>query len=241
MIQSNLQSITRGSKRWPPTGKKQRSGSYGRTQIDVRFWVLHDLQTKKIQICSGTYAFAFCVSLQETILELRSFLSCRPDDPVLVTSSLLLPVSSCDSPIMPSSTLGTTSSNSGLSFFFSNSVTLLLGSALLTVCSVLINQNQQIQLMFDCLYSHTMLVVWECGKTRRSMMIFKLMQEIQSFTINLEFFPRNNVILISETENTTHSEKFLCKLTLYSEHNERVRRVSQKCCSGGPQRLSDTL
>jgi len=108
---------------------------------------------------------------------------------------------------MPSSTLGTTSSNSGLSFGFSNSV-LLLGSAVLIVCSVLINQNQQIQLMFDSLYRQAMLVVWEHGKTRRSMMILKFMQEIQSFTISPELFSRKSVILISETEKLC--ALFLC-------------------------------
>lgn len=149
--QSNMQTITRGLKRWPPTGKKQRSGSYGRTQTDVGAWLLHDMKIKN-EICSATYAFALCVPLKETILELRRFLlSCCPDDPILVPSPPLLPVSICDSPTMPSSTLGTTSSNSGLSFDSSNSVALLLGSSLLTVCSVLINQNQQIQLMFDSL------------------------------------------------------------------------------------------
>lgn len=187
MIQSNVQTITRGSKRWAPAGKKQRSGSYGRTQIDVGAWLLHDLKIKKNQIRSGTYAFALCVSLKEIVLELRRFLSCRPDDPVLVSSSLLLPVSSCDSPIIPSSTFGTTSSDFGLSFDFSNSVLLLLGSAVLTVCCVLINQNQEIQLMFVSLHRQAMLVVWKHGKTK-SMMMLKVMQEIQLFTINLELF-----------------------------------------------------
>lgn len=206
MIQSNMQTITRGSKRWPSTGKKQRSGSYGRTYIDVGAWLLHELKIKN-EICSGTYAFALCFSLKETTLELRRFLSCRPDDPLSISSSPFLPVSSCDSSIMPSSTLGTTSSNSGLSFGFSNSV-LLLGSAVLIVCSVLINQNQQIQLMFDSLYRQAMLVVWEHGKTRRSMMILKFMQEIQSFTISPELFSRKSVILISETEKLC--ALFLC-------------------------------
>jgi hypothetical protein len=109
---------------------------------------------------------------------------------------------------MPSSTLGTTSSNCGLSFDFSNSVSLLLDSAVLTVCSVLINQNKQIQLIFDSLYRQATPVVWEHGKTRRSMMMLKLMQEIQSFTINLELFSKNNVILISETEKLC--ALFLC-------------------------------
>jgi len=109
------------------------------------------MKIKKNEICSGTYAFALCVSPTETILDLRRFLRRCPDDPVLVPSSPLLPVSACDSPIMPPSTLGTTSSNSGLTFDFSNSVALLLGSALIIACSVLINQNQQIQLMFDSL------------------------------------------------------------------------------------------
>jgi len=203
-----MQTITRGSKRWPPTGKKQRSGSYGRTYIDVGAWLLHDLKIKKNHICSGTYAFTLRFSLKETTLELRRFLSCRPDDPVLVFSSPFLPASSFDSSVTPSSTLGKTSSNSGLSFGFSNSVSLLLGSAVLTFCSVLINQNQQIQLMFDSLYRQAMLFVWEHWKTRRSMMVLKFMQEIQSFTISPELFSRKSVILISETEKLC--ALFLC-------------------------------
>jgi hypothetical protein len=204
MIQSNMQMITRVLKRWPPTGKKQRSGSYGRTYIDVGDWLLHDLKIKKNQICSGTYAFALCFSLKESTLELRRFLCCRPDDPVLVSSSPFLPVSSCDSSTMPSSTLGTTSSNSGLSFGFSNSVSLLLGSAVLIVCSVLINQYQQNQLMFDSLYRQAMLVVWEHGKMRRSMMMLKKFSHLQ---LVLNCF-QESVILISETEKLC--ALFLC-------------------------------
>jgi hypothetical protein len=54
--------------------------------------------------------------------------------------------------------------------------------------------------MFDSSYRQAMLVVWERGKTRRSMMMLNLTQEIQSFTTNVEFFSRNSVILISQTE-----------------------------------------
>lgn len=173
VIQSYMQT-TRGSKICPTQQKKQRSSSYGKTQTDVAASLLHDLQIKQNQICTGTYNFALRVSLLETVLELRRFLRCRLDGPGIATSFPLPLVSSCDCPFMPSSTLVATSSNSRSSSAFSKSVSLLLGSALLIVCSVLINQNKQIQLMFDSLYRQAMLVVWEHGKTRRSMMM-KLM------------------------------------------------------------------
>ena len=48
------------------------------------------------------------------------------------------------------------------------------------------------------------------------MMMFKLMQEIQPFTINLEIFSINNVILISETEKL--HVLFLC---LQRERNDK--------------------
>ena len=61
-----------------------------------------------------------------------------------------------------------------------------------------------------------MLAVREHGKTGRSMMMLKLMQEIQSFTISLEMFSINNVILISETEKL--HVLFLC---LQRERNDK--------------------
>jgi hypothetical protein len=38
--------------------------------IDVGAWLLNDMKIKKNEICSGTYAFALCVSPKETILDL---------------------------------------------------------------------------------------------------------------------------------------------------------------------------
>jgi hypothetical protein len=72
--------------------------------------------------------------------------------------------------------------------------------------------------MFDSQYRKVKLVVWEHGKKKRSIMMKKLMQEIQPFTINLELFSRYSVTLISGKKN-------LCTISVPTKRKEVTKMI----------------